>query len=156
MLKHMEELNASQTLVMVSAKLPAFAGAKWCCLVRELQNKDEGTVLFKDLVKFVQDKAKLTKHPVFSPAALKRERNKVASNTSPIPHGLPQRRSNEASSFATSSIVDSSNQIRPSTHCPLCNQEHSLEDCTQYKEKDLKQRVDIIKLNGLCFGCLRK
>lgn len=154
-LQYMDELNSTETLIAVSAKLPSYAGVKWCRHARELQNRS-GRVVFKDLVRFVREEAEMANDPIFSPNVLKKERNKglprESLNTRPS-----QRRSLGVNALLTSSAINSEPRTaKPVSQCPLCKESHGLEDCKKYLEQEVKQHVEFIRSNGLCFGCLRK
>ena len=70
-MKFMSELNSTETLVQVSAKLPSYSGVKWCRYARDWRERTEDVVSFSDLVDFVKLEAELATDPVFSPNALK-------------------------------------------------------------------------------------
>jgi len=72
----MAELDSTQILQTLCAKLPSYAGVKWCRLVHEQQTKDQQFVRFKDFVTFIKLEAELANDPVFSPDMLKKERKK--------------------------------------------------------------------------------
>ena len=69
----LNELDSTQTLIKMSAKLPSYSGTKWC---RELMKlgQSQNLVTFKHFVKFVKEESDLANDPVFSPDALRRER----------------------------------------------------------------------------------
>ena len=39
--------------------------------------------------------------------------------------------------------------------CPLCNQSHRLLKCPGFERKSVSDRVHFVKVNRLCFNCLR-
>ena len=75
-MKSATELDSSQVLLSLSAKLPSYSGVKWCRFAREEQTKRECPSRFKDFVWFVKLEAELANDPIFSPDALKRERKR--------------------------------------------------------------------------------
>ena len=75
-MKSMSELDSTQILQSISAKLPSYSGVKWCRFAHEAQVKDKKVVCFKDFTNFVKQEAELANDPVFSPDVLKRERKK--------------------------------------------------------------------------------
>lgn len=38
--------------------------------------------------------------------------------------------------------------------CFCCSGRHSLQDCKQFKEKRHKEKMFLLRRNGVCFGCL--
>ena len=150
------ELDSTQTLRQMSAKLPSYSGVKWCRHAHETQTKSGERVSFCDFVKFVQKEADLANDPIFSPDALRREKRR------PLERDQRSKGRNSGStagnSFATNASPDTSLRTsrRPAVSCLLCEKNHDLEKCPELKRKNLDQRRDFIASKGLCFGCLRK
>ena len=100
----MNEMNSTEVLKEISAKLPSYSGVKWCRQAHEAQKKSEDKcVNFQDFVKFVRDESELANDPIFSPDAMKDLRLKWKSdrgdNVTPK-HAL---KSGRATSLATGS-----------------------------------------------------
>ena len=76
-MQYMEELNSPWILQEISSKLPLRSGSRWCREAHDVLRKTNRTVSCHDLVVFVKEEADLANDPVFSPEALKRERNKM-------------------------------------------------------------------------------
>ena len=72
-MKSMDKLNSSETLIQVSAKLPSYSGMKWCQHTHDTRAKTMRVITFSDLVTFVKEEAELATDPIFSPNNLKRE-----------------------------------------------------------------------------------
>ena len=70
----LNELDSSQTLTNISAKLLSYSGTKWCRQAYETRAKS-GSVTIKVFVKFVKEESDLANDPVFSPDARKRQKN---------------------------------------------------------------------------------
>ena len=159
----MGDLDSTQTLLQISAKLPSYSGVKWCRQAHEAQTKTKKIITFSDFVKFVKEEAELANDPIFSPDALKKERNKTvtvnqprfgrkirpkskgvdgASGTSLATGGLP-----------TESKIASEKSYQP---CPLCEGQHSLVKCSSFLKKSVDQRSDVIHEKGLCYGCFKR
>ena len=75
-MKSMSELDSTQILQSISAKLPSYSGVKWCRSAHEVQVKEKRLVGFTDFVKFVKQEAEVANDPIFSPDVLKRERKR--------------------------------------------------------------------------------
>ena len=82
-MKSMGDLDSTQTLLQISAKLPSYSGVKWCRHAHEAQTKTKKIITFNDFVKFVKEEAELANDPIFSPDALKKERNKTVTGNQP-------------------------------------------------------------------------
>ena len=49
-----------------------------------------------------------------------------------------------------------SNKGKYQKKCVFCNLDHSLWDCVQFKQLDIRQRCDVARSNKLCYRCLRR
>ena len=47
-----------------------------------------------------------------------------------------------------------SNKVKYQKKCVLCNVDHSLWDCVQFKQFDIRQRWDVARSSKLCYRCL--
>ena len=140
------ELDSSQMIIQVSAKLPSYSGVKWCRHAYEARTKSGSSMSFSELVQFVKGESDLANDPVFSPDALRRERR--SHETTKEYKGKTR---NKADSFATST----GQEQYQATKCPLCEKTHALDKCHEFKKKKLEDRREFIESKGLCFGCLK-
>lgn len=101
---------------------------------------EERLATFHDVVKLVMQEAALATDPVFSAEALKEARkNEFTSSSSSNNNG---RRIKSASSSST-------NATHPEEQSPsssFCNkQQHSLENCSSFKKKTVKERKTFVQ-----------
>ncbi|XP_069128774.1 uncharacterized protein [Argopecten irradians] len=62
-----------------------------------------------------------------------------------------------ANATSTTEVSTTKSESESQNKCSYCNMKsHSLDKCRKIIAKDMKERYDHIKENGLCFGCLRK
>ena len=121
-MKYMDELNSTETLIQVSAKLPSYSGVKWCRHAHDIRAKTKNAITFSDLVTFVKEEAELATDPIFSPNNLKRERNKESNREgSGMPFKGRVKRPPSANTLVTSTGGDANQKPpRPSTRCLMC------------------------------------
>lgn len=157
------DLNSTETLRLVSSKLPSYSGVKWCRHAHEARTKSKKIVTFGDFVKFVKEEAELANDPIFSPSALKAERKK---SDTPFRMGRRTRpskgdNSSSASAFAVSSTQPHNSFVplskpsaeQPDQTCPLCNGQHTLVKCNKFLKKSVDDRSEFLRSKGLCYGC---
>ena len=156
--KYMDELNSTETLIQDSAKLPSYSGVKWCRHAHDIRAKTKNAITFSDLVKFVKEEAELATDPIFSPNNLKRERNKESNREgSGMPFKGRIKRPPSATTLVTSNGGDANQKLpRPPTRCLMCRGSHGLEECVEYTNRSVQERVAFLKSKGVCFGCLEK
>lgn len=67
--------------------------------------------------------------------------------------------SSEPAVSANKKNVQTQTQSAPPTtsniSCLYCTQRHTLDQCSQLKKKSHREKLDIPKEKGVCFGCLR-
>ena len=51
--------------------------------------------------------------------------------------------------------VERKSDKRPPEHCRLCKSAHSLDDCEKFAKMSYAEKLEVVKSNGLCLGCLR-
>ena len=51
---------------------------------------------------------------------------------------------------------DKSNKVASKVEmCPMCNENHDIEDCTYYLQQTMEERSKLLFKNKLCYGCLK-
>ena len=161
-MKSMKDLDSTQTLLQISAKLPSYSGVKWCRHAHEAQTKTK-TITFSDFVRFVKEEAELANNRIFSPDALKKERNKTAIANQPR-FGRKIRPKSKGidgasgTSLATRGLpiqskIASEKSYQP---CPLCEDQYSVVKCSSFLKKSVDQRSDVIHEKGLCYSCFKR
>ena len=153
------DLDSTQVLRQVSAKLPSYSGVKWCRHAHDHQTKKEKRISFHELVKFVKEEAELANDPVFSPDALRRERQKSSGKEKPVrkPRDTRGSSSTHATSTSSPSVADAPRSEHPSQAktCLLCDSNHPVSKCQKFLSKTLEARVEFIRKNNLCFKCFK-
>ena len=164
-MKSMAELDSRQILVTLSVKLPSYSGVKWCRFAHEEQAKCQDPIGFKDFVRFVKKEAEVANHPVFSPDALKRERNRATNPSDQRAHGARPRQQNDT--HMGQSFLSSATKAKPKETgrsatppplmppYPVCKGNHSAVKCHKLVNTSFVQRFDIFRKKGLCFRCAR-
>ena len=158
----MGDLDSTQTLLQISAKLPSYSGVKWCRHAHEAQTKTK-TITFSDFVRFVKEEAELANDRIFSPDALKKERNKTAIANQPR-FGRKIRPKSKGidgasgTSLATRGLPIESKIASEKSHqpCPLCEDQYSVVKCSSFLKKSVDQRSDVIHEKGLCYSCFKR
>lgn len=155
---YMRELDLPSNMRSIILKLPYKLREKWRNMACDLQERSGQRATFIDLVNFIERQVKIALDPVFGNIQDPQHPNVKASCSSQ----LRQRR--KGSSYVTNvTPVREEAMARPaehsthSTHCCLfCLQRnHTLGQCSQFKAKAHRDRINFIKDKGICFGCLK-
>ena len=162
-MQSMGDLDSTETLRLVSSKLPSYSAVKWCWHAHETQTRSKKIVTFSALVNFVRGEAELANDPIFSPDALKAERKKTGAQPKWGWRNKSRKKDDSdlsANSFATAASP-SVNSLIPSSktpadqNCPLCNAHHDLAKCSKFLKGSVDERSEVIRSKGLCYGCFK-
>ena len=159
-MKSMSELDSTQILQSISAKLPLYSGVKWCKFAHKAQVKDRKLVGFKDYTDYTE----LANDPIFLPYVLKRERKKntPARENNRLLKPKPKGGSERSQSFATSAnlIKGSEQKQQPPKRgrplpCPICEDKQFRAKCATFNEATADGRFEMLKKLRLCFSCFK-
>lgn len=163
-MKSMLELDSTQILQSISAKLPSYSGIKWCRSAHETHVKERRLVRLTDFVKFVKQQAEVANDPIFSPHVLKRERkrNGPARDNNRDTRSKHHGGINPSHSLVTSATPTGHSEQQQSTatlgheqSCPVCNGKHAIVKCNSFIKATADKRLDLIMEKRLCFRCFR-
>ena len=165
-MQSMGDLDSTETLRLVSSKLPSYSAVKWCRHAHERQTKSKKIITFSTFMNFVREEAELANDPIFSPDALKAERKKTG--TQPKWGWKNKSKKKDDSNLSANSLATSGtphpSDLAPSTKpfadqtdqaCPLCNGQHALVKCSKFLKNSVDERSEFIRSKALCFGCFK-
>lgn len=160
----MEEMDNPTNMKIVVSKLPYKIKEKWRNVAYEILEKRGHRARFADLVTFIDRQAKIAMDPLFGDL---QDSCTSASGKNKEKEKPPNRSGMKGSTFATNMSVEkkktdaAAKQATPfkavsafETPCIFCHKTHMFASCTKFKELTHKDRVDFLKMKGLCFGCL--
>ena len=153
-LEHQENMRA------IVKRLPGQLHDRWRSLVLVKRNKNQA-VHFKDLVKFVREEAKKARDVVYGRLALKAETTPVKRSQSKSKGVFCTTTSEKKQNQNEQSVpvsVDTSKSSEQSAQrkCLFCKGDyHPLVKCVKFDKVKYPSKIEFIKKNNLCFGCLK-
>ena len=171
-LHYMDELDIPCNIRSIVFKLPYKLRERWRGVDYDVLQRSKRRARFQHLVEFMERHAKMLMDPLFGdiqdhqlPNKRTVPRNQMVSIRAPKSKG---------SSFATIVTTDVESSASPpsdtaqrcmfklqppggrsvSISCTFCKGQHMITDCTQFKAHPHRKKVDFLKTNGHCFGCL--
>lgn len=159
---YMRELDLPANMRSIILKLPYKLREKWRNIACDLQERSGQRATFIDLVNFIERQVKIVTDPVFGniqdPQHPSRPVNVKASCSSQL-----RQRRKESSYITNVTSVREEAMARPAEHsttstycCLFCLQRnHTLGQCSQFKAKAHREKINFIKDKGICFGCLK-
>ncbi|XDV25278.1 hypothetical protein PO909_029222 [Leuciscus waleckii] len=141
-IKALEILNDCNENRKILSKLPDWLTARWNRKVIEVEEEENQFPSFSQFVKFLAREAKIACHSVTSLQSLKQGE---AENPKVQKH----------QSFRAKTLTTSSSE-QTFTTCTFCKKTgHTLHKCRKFMEKAVSDRIKFIRVESLCFGCLR-
>ena len=112
-------------------------------------------ITVEDLNRFVAAKARAANHAVFGDISVQQQPTTPGNARARL-----KQTPRNTSSLATSTYSEVSSEP-PNTHqnqnrrrCPMCDSNHWLSQCIDFKRKSIKERIAFVRLKGLCDNCL--
>ena len=164
----LNQLNSPKEIVSIMTKLPYELRKKWREKTLRLM-ESECSVKFSDLVTFIRHESRLLTQPLFGQIKdqfskrqgertfERKERKILATVAQETLKGhkeceeafkYPERKFEKLNENAKENKFD--------RHCSYCEKDnHDLSYCHFFKKLDYDKRLDFVKENKLCFGCLK-
>jgi hypothetical protein len=166
-------LEYSENFKKIVGKLPFHLHDRWRSIV--LNTKEHGnTVKFTQLVKFVRQEAKKANDPTFGRDAIasdqkdqhkrvqghkssgfQRSKGSFVTSTSEAKHEYREV-TKPTTRYPSSGYVTDTRDCALKQPCMYCSgQQHSLDVCDRFSVLPSHEKVEYLKIKGLCFGCLK-
>ena len=148
-ISYMSVLNHMPNLQAIVQKLPSQLQSRWRDHVSSVCRRTQKSITFIDLVAFIDSASESANDPIFSRQALERATNRLANA------GISNKSTASTKVKTTSFAVSTDTSISQCQYqmCPLCKNNHDLDDCGQYLEKTVEDRRCFLKEKRLCFAC---
>ena len=149
---YLSKLENPDALKRIVERLPYGLRQKWREVVDDVIQRQSRDVTVEDIASFVEKRARVATHPIFGNIASDGRNNDFSKPRHKSGFGTPK-----GSSFATKTEPNQRTTPRPSNvRCQLCNQEHKLFQCAEFRRKSLKERLQFVRMKGLCDNCLTR
>ncbi|XP_014834503.1 PREDICTED: uncharacterized protein LOC106912190 [Poecilia mexicana] len=158
-LEYVQELNMPINMRAILAKLPYKLRECWRNKAYDIMETTGYRAGFGDMVAFIEQHVKILSDPFFgelqnysfSTSSISRQRQQL---------GIKTKGNVVASTVTTVSASGKVDQQHAAAGgsdgcCVCCSEAHPLEECKQFKRKLHKDKVFLLRRNGLCFGCLQ-
>ena len=144
------EMN-TDNLEKVILRLPKWLQDKFREHLKTLQRQGRIIPTFKDIVKYLNDRADLANHPFFTTSY-----TEVKSYKRNDDRDKPHLR--HLTTLTTSTTREdsrlASNKDTKASNCPLCTQHHPLYRCGVFKSKPVEERRALVNSKRICFNCI--
>ena len=169
-LPYMSELDSPSNMKQIVSKLPFKLRERWRSAVCDITERTQQRPKFLDLVLFTEKQARIIQDPVFGDI----QDSAGFTDGRKFKAGLPYVRSGSKKSFATA-VTRTEDSINPKgwkrgdrlegisktidafvRPCAFCKGDHVMEACVAMSKIPHKDKVELLRKNGLCFACLVK
>ena len=132
----------STTICQIVEKVPWMMD-RWRRLADKIEQEEHRQANFKELVKFMELEARISKNPAYGKHVLG-----ARSRT----EGRPQE-TQRTQEVRSRTLAGSVKKIEK---CLFCDQPHEVDACEKFASKTEEEKTKYVMENGLCFGCLKK
>ena len=142
------EVNHPKNLQRIVSKLPYALQEGWRRSAFTLTRKNKKPS-FEDVVEFVEKEVEVATDPVFGTAEMAAASGGSGpSHVNEIEEAVPRKKPKVY-------MIKTSGEAANDEYCPCCKTYHDLEMCEDMLQKSVKERLELIKKGGQCFGCLK-
>ncbi|XP_055487690.1 golgin subfamily A member 6-like protein 7, partial [Leucoraja erinacea] len=160
-LGYMEEINLSSNMRIIISKLPRRMREKWRDRAGEIRDKSKQVARLPDLVEYLEREVRYMSD---SCSGIIEEAKPLAIYKGSTYVKTKQKTGPNKSNFATNIIPEKvlggakeDAPTRKNEFCPFCDEVgHTIRWCRKFKEKKYEKKMDFLKRNGICYGCLKK
>ena len=142
------EVNHPKNLQRIVSKLPYALQEGWRRSAFTLTRKNKKPS-FKDVVEFVEKEVEVATDPVFGTAEM------AAASGGSGPSHVNETEEAVIRKKPKVYMIKTSGEAANDEYCPCCKTYHDLETCEDMLQKSVKERLELIKKGGQCFGCLK-
>lgn len=149
------KLDSQDNLQKIINRLPYGLRLRWRDVVDSIIEREDRDVTIDDVTKYIAAKARAASHPVFGkvdPSFKPTTTSSAARRPAPIRHPKPV-------TFGT--LAGPSPQLPKPTdasklklRCPLCDNNHWLSRCEQFRKRSVEDRIKFVLDKKLCNNCL--
>ncbi|KAL7878212.1 hypothetical protein SRHO_G00048550 [Serrasalmus rhombeus] len=148
-MKYMEELDTVSNMRSIALKLPYKLREKWRARAYELQEYRNRRVGIVDLVSFIEKQACISADPVFGDL---QDQTAIRGKPKSTVKSHPSKAT--ISSYVIG-VALPSKELKLQPSCTFCSSKHTLDKCKEFAKKAHKDKLSLLKANGICFGCLQ-
>ncbi|XP_055520958.1 uncharacterized protein LOC129715113 [Leucoraja erinacea] len=160
-LGYMEEINLSSNMRIIISKLPRRMREKWRDRAGEIRDKSKQVARLPDLVEYLEREVRYMSDSCSGiieeakPLAIYKGSTYVKTKQKTGP-----KKSNFATNIIPEKVLGGAKEDAPTRNnefCPFCDEVgHTIRWCRKFKEKKYEKKMDFLKRNGICYGCLKK
>ena len=151
---YLNRINNPDCLKNIVDRLPFDMKHKCCDIADDISESKRREITIEDNIQFIEKKARSASHPIFgnisSPNTSNQGKQQKLGNRSDGSSG--RRLSFGISGEQKGDSRQGASRNRP--QCPLCNTNHWLSQCSEFRSKSLDKRLKVIRAKGLCNNCL--
>lgn len=161
-LQYMQEMDMPANMRSIISKLPFKLRDQWRITAYDIMETCNRRACFIDLVTFIERHVRILSDPLFGDI---QESSFGVTGMKTLTRFKQQPKERmKGNNFAITvahmdSVLgseslksDSGNAVKDD--CLCCSNKHSLEECDQFSSKKHKDKIDFLKVKGVCFACL--
>jgi len=149
------EIDSQEAMAKLVKRLPKYVQTRWRKLAVSHKKQSGDYPPFFDFADFIESVAEEANDALFGSIEKTRPEKRVekkARAQGSVFSGSTEGRCQRNSKWKKPAPVQAKQpQFKPT--CPQCNQEHYLNQCPEFRAFSVKQRVEFVQRNNLCYNC---
>lgn len=156
-LKTSDSANNPDMLKTITEKLPFNLRLKWREIADAITEEQKREITIDDVTSFVDKRARAANHPIFGNLTSQKHEPRPPTKTNERAKLKPSFTSTKASFAVQAKSVDSKpvEEGHKEITCPMCQNQHYLSRCDEFKGKTVDERLKFVRTKGLCDNCLQ-
>lgn len=156
---YLRRIDNPEYMKKIIEKLPYKLQERWRDVVDVIMNEKMRDVTIDDITEFVEKQSRSLNNPIFRKTS--QGQRPSYSQATPKSHARQAPKASFSINVSQPNKGDSSSsvpasEVKRTNDCVVCDNDHQITECPQFKSMDLKERLDVVKKKDLCFGCLRR
>ena len=153
----LNKVENPDSLQRVIERLPFQLRQRWCDVADDITNNKQRQITFEDIVRFVESKARVLNHPIFGNVTSDlKSKGKDPKNYKPRKDenfGIQGDLPNNSVRYGNRNSTAGADLAKPAPKCHLCNGDHWLTRCHEFKKQSVDQRLTFVRKEDLCENC---
>ena len=153
----LNKVENPDSLQRVIERLPFQLRQRWHDVADDITSNKQREITFEDIARFLESKARALNNPIFGNVTSDlKSKGKDPKNHKPRKgenFGIQGDLPNNSVFYGNKNSPAGPDLAKPTPKCHLCNSDHWLTHCREFKKQSVDQRLTFVRKKDLCENC---
>ena len=153
----LNKVENPDSLQRVIERLPFQLRQRWHDVADDITSNKQREITFEDIARFLESKARALNNPIFGNVTSDlKSKGKDPKNHKPRKgenFGIQGDLPNNSVFYGNRNSPAGPDLAKPTPKCHLCNSDHWLTHCREFKKRSVDQRLTFVRKKDLCENC---